>query len=162
LLEDIRTINSSTKTWTPLDYARSFATLGNKDYQTYLDFKEKYKLGHAILIAYLGGWGDYKSITTALRFREGKFKVSEIERAHVLCSQLKEMREYYLKTDNRPFAIAFRNIAMSVQYNHQNMMNKMKLYGKDIQDSLEPIEYMRQLEIVYNKGCETKDIVKLF
>ena len=97
-LGDVQIVNSATKIWTPLDYAKSFSELGIKDYDVYLEFRKKYHLSHNILIAYLSlkdkddmrGGGN-----TVQTFRAGKFKATNTKLSHILCQQLVDMQQYY-------------------------------------------------------------------
>src|SRR5687767_13196050 len=48
-LKDIQGLNSGTKPWGPMDYAKCYAELGKISYQIYVDIAEDYPFGHDIL-----------------------------------------------------------------------------------------------------------------
>lgn len=152
-LGDIQIINSSTKTWSPVDYAKSFAEMGNDNYGTYLEFKRKYHLNHSVLLVYLTGLTRNVQRNTVVSFRKGKFVVGDKELAHKLCQYLMEVGQYYKKYATRSFALAFQKIAIHPEYDQDRMIGKLKQYNEMLKDSAYPEEYMRQLEKVYNHHC---------
>jgi len=161
-LTDVQIVNSSTKTWTPLDYAKSFSELGLKDYDIYLEFRNKYHLSHNILISYLSNTTDMRGNgNTVYTFRAGKFKVTDVKMAHRLCQQLVEMQQFYNRGDSRVFALAFKIAAINPQYDHSRMMAKMTQRSSTLKDSPYAEDYMRQLERIYNFHCGVNR-VKLF
>lgn len=161
-LEQVQAINSATKIWSPVDYAKSFSELGNDNYKVYLDFKRKYHLTHSILLVYLSGLDRTKAGNTTPAFKKGKFKVGDIKQAHKLCEQLLEVGVYYKKYDTRSFALAFQKAATSPKYDHDRMLNKLKEQSVVIKDSVYAEEYMRQLEKIYNHHMPVTNRVRLF
>jgi len=164
-LKAVQTINSATKTWSPIDYARSFAELGQKEYATYLDFKKKYKLNHNILISFMGAVANsdmHGRDNTTQNFRLGKFNIPDERKAHTLCSRLVELQEFHKRGDTRAFAIAFRRMNESPKYDHKRMLEKLSKHSKLLKDSPYAEDYMRQFERIYNHGCALENRVKLF
>jgi len=161
-LEDVQRINSSTKSWAPSDYARSFAELGNENYKIYLEFKNTYHLTHMVLLMILTSRMNNSGATTAT-FRKGKFVVGDLKLAHRLAKQLDDIKRYYARGDTRVFALAFKRIATNPQYNHGQMIDKFVLFkDKFLKDSPYVEEYMRQLEKIYNHHNAIENRVKLF
>lgn len=158
-LAEVQVMNSATKNWRPIDYARSFKEMGNQNYAIYLDFESKYKLSHHVLLHYLT---DMDRRTTTSSFRKGDFKVGDIRLAHERCKYLVEITKYYGRGDTRVFATAFRKVIEHPEYSHERMMEKVKSHGADIlKDSPFMEDYMRQLEKIYNFHCGVNR-VKLF
>lgn len=162
-LKDVQIVNSATKTWTPLDYAKSFSELGVEDYDIYLRFRKKYHLSHNILVSYLSSGADDMrgGGNTVQTFRKGKFKVNDIKTAERLCQQLTEVQQYYNRGDSRGFALAFKIAAMNPKYEHQRMLSKVAEHPEFLKDSPYAEDYMRQLEKIYNWHCGVNR-VKLF
>lgn len=163
-LSSIQIINSATKNWTPLDYAKSFHEKGIKSYTTYLQFKRKYKFSHSILVLYLSGVSRSAKVNTKTRFNLGKFEVGNIAEAQKLSDNLMEIKEYYPKADRRAFATAFKVAASNKKYKQDRMVAKIKLYGdRFLVETDNPEERMRQIENIYNYRCkEGAGRVKLF
>jgi hypothetical protein len=160
-LAEVQKLNSATKTWTPMDYARSYSELGNENYKTYLQFRKKYGLIHQVAMTYLGGADGAKENTT-YRFHRGKFVVRDVESAHKISGQLVDMTQYYRKGDARGFAYAFRKIALSPKYDHQRMIAKFQQKVGIFKDTPYVEENLRQLEKIYNHGCGQGNRVRLF
>lgn len=160
-LSDVQRLNSATKVWTPYDYAKSFAELGNKNYLIYLDFRKRYRLAHNILLVYLGNKDSY---TTHMTFRQGKFKVGDLKQAEELCGMLVEMQQFVKRGDTKVFAYAFRKVAMHPDYNHKRMLAKVEIFGnKFLKDTPFAEDYIRQLEQIYNFHAKSeKDKVRFF
>ena len=164
-LSDVQILNSRTKIWSPVDYAKSFWEMGNQNYKVYLDFKSKYHLGHTTLISYLsanGGKTYYgtKSHNTVQGFRSGKFQVGDVAKAEKLCSQLVEFGQYWPKFETKSFTLAFKKICFQPEYDQKRMLSKVQLFGSMLKHTSYPEEYMRQLEKIYNHRAHER--VKLF
>ncbi len=162
-LHEVQVVNSATKIWTPLDYAKSYAELGKDAYQTYIEFKNKYKLCHNILLSYLSGLDDMKGHTNTIKtFRQGRLAIPNVEFSHKLCRGLIDLQKYYNRGDSRSFAFAFKQAFQNPKYNHKRMVEKFSKHVKLIKDSPYAEDYMRQLERVYNYRCGFNERVKLY
>lgn len=158
-LPDIQKLNSSTKTWTPVDYAISFSEKGNKHYQAYLDFKRKYHLTHETLVAFLA----IEKGGTPTVFRAGKFKTEDIDLSDKICGQLVEIQEFHRKGDSKKFAFAVKELLLNPDYDHKKMLQKIKLHGdKMFREAGSTQDYMRQLEAIYNKNLIKGKELRLF
>jgi hypothetical protein len=163
-MRDVQILNSATKTWTPLDYAKSYSEMGYTDYDVYLQFRKKYHLSHNILMSYLSASPDESMrghTNTIHSFRSGGFKAADIKRANTLCQQLIDMQQYYNRGDSRAFALAFKIAASHPQYDHARMLAKTAEHPDYLKDSPYAEDYMRQLEKIYNFHCGVNR-VKLF
>jgi hypothetical protein len=162
-LKAVQVLNSATKTWSPLDYAKSYSELDKKDYDVYLDFKKRYRFPHNILLSYLGtSSGLDKDVNnTNRKFKEGKFLVKDLQMAETLCSRLSDVKQYYDRGDSRPFASAFKMISSHPLYDHTRMVAKLSAKYKTLKDSPYVEDYLRQLERIYNFHCGVNR-VKLF
>lgn len=162
-LSQVQIINSQTKTWSPVDYARSFSELGNNNYKVYLEFKETYKLCHSILLVYLSGIDRTKGGNTTQSFKKGNFHVGDIKKAHEMCKNLLETGKFYPKSKTRSFALAFQKVAASTAYDHARMLNKLESHAERMLKDTPYIEdYIRQLEKIYNHHMGIENRVRLF
>jgi hypothetical protein len=161
-LEQVQRMNSATKTWSPVDYAKSFSELGNENYVVYLDYKRKYHFSHTILLEYLSGTSRHAAGNTTPAFKRGKFKVGDLTVAKKLCDQLIDAGKIYPKYTNRAFALAFKRAATSPKYNHQQMMEKLSNHVGMLKDSVLIEDYMRRLEKIYNFHMGVENRVRLF
>lgn len=158
-LMNVQGLNSMSKSWTPMDFARSYAEIGNKHYKTYIEFKQKYKLNHDILLAYLG----LDDATTGVMFKSGKLKVRDPRSSHDLCLALIDLGAFYDGFKRRSFAIAFKRMWSNKYYDHKYFISKLKVHGYKIEDYALPEDYLRSLEKIYNSHLrDEKERVRFF
>lgn len=148
---DAVALNRNQRNWGVMDYAHSFALAGNKDYQTFLDIQEEYKLAPSIVMMYLRG-GNTAGRTA--KFREGEFVIMDEQLGRQRLDYLKDLAAFnnHFKKSRvaEPALTVFKNDG----YDHDRMLNKMALYGdvvfkpygtaKDIIRSLEDTYNFRQ------------------
>lgn len=145
-LEDIQALNAASKNWTPTDFAKSYRDLGDKNYDTYLEFKREYKFNHDILLNYLSL---HKPMTTTV-FKRGLFRVTNKEKSIDLANKLSSLENFYSGYKRRSFALAFQRMWENPEYDHKQMLEKMEKYGHKLQDYALPNDYLRALEEIYN------------
>jgi len=145
-LKNVQALNSLMKPWSPMSYARSYSELGNKNYDTYLEFKKRFQLNHDILVRFLAL--DFP-ITTEM-FKAGDLRIMDKSKSFDLCSKLVDLGQYYPRYNMRSFAFAFKRIWENEKYNHDKMVNKIEKYANKIEDYSLVEDYMRALEMVYN------------
>lgn len=160
-LPAVQVINSATKNWNPTDYAKSFSELGNDNYKIYLDFKKRYHLAHHVLLLVLTDASSFIHTTGA--FRKGKFKAGDVKKAHIFASRLEEMKRFYPRGDSRVFALAFKRVSDTKNYDHDRMIEKITACGsRFLKDSPYAEDYIRQLEKIYNHHMGIDNRVRLF
>lgn len=158
-LADVQGLNSMSKPWTPMDFARSYTEIGKKNYSTYIEFKKKYGFNHDVLLAYLG----LHDSNTPTMFKNGSLVVSDIMGSTDLSEKLIQIGEFYPRFNRRSFALAFKKMWSNEEYNHEHMMAKMRIYGSQLQDYAIPEDYLRQLEKFYNHQIRKEsDRVRFF
>lgn len=157
---EARAMNILHRGWTTDDYARSYAISGNQNYQKYVELKEDFGFGHAIMLVYSYGGnstGMYK------RFREGDFILDDIEQIKVRLVQLEEVGEYTSLGKNRPFALAYLAIMKSPEYDHKHFMRKLQIHGDLILKRYGSAEdNLRQLEELYNYKSTAANRARLY
>ncbi|MGI9028167.1 MAG: ParB N-terminal domain-containing protein [Candidatus Saccharimonadales bacterium] len=78
-LDETRSLNVTQRRWQLLDFARSYAETGHKDYTTFLHFVKQYpKIAPGILRTYLAGGQRHQ---LDVDFRRGEFQVKNADRA---------------------------------------------------------------------------------
>lgn len=72
---DVAVVNSTAKTWTPIDYARRYATQGIADYQEGIDFMAAHRMPVGISFALLAGTTSFGNVSKD--FLVGDFRVKD-------------------------------------------------------------------------------------
>lgn len=145
-LDTVQKLNSISKMWSPMDYARSFAENGSEDYRIYIDFKTKFKFNHDVLMKYLSL---DKPMTGSL-FKQGKFIVPNVARSFELATYLQDLEQFYDRITYRNAANGFYIIASSPNYDHKRMYRQMKNYGSIVNEQPLANDYAREFERIYN------------
>ena len=157
-LIETQMLNKLSKPWSPMDYAKSYAELGNKHYEAYISFKHEYKLNHDVLMRYLS----LDNPITAEMFRSGKFKAQNLEQSKDLCNCLESIGIYHKRNKIRSFALGFKTVWENPKYNHERLIMKLEQQPNVLQDRALPEDYIRDIEALYNHSLEAKDKVRFF
>jgi len=159
-ITDAQRLNAMQKNWGPVDYAESYATSGDKNYQQYLSFREEYRLSHKTTITYLT-----QSITganVAESFRAGYFKVKSYRKAAKLAQQLLEVGAYIREYKRSQFGQAFMILAQHPNYSHKRFLHRAENYSKKFIVQYENLsDYIRSLEALYNFNTEKSNQIML-
>ena len=155
-LTTVQQLNSISKAWSPMDYAKSYAELGNENYKVYIDFKDRYKFNHDILMKYLA----LDNPITGTAFNSGLFKVANVKLSDTLCRELEEVGDFYDRNNIRSFALGFLQIARNPDYNQTHMLKQFDKHGHKINEQALPNDWSRELELLYNRNQRKE--VRLF
>lgn len=155
-LETVQKLNSLSKSWSPMDFAKSFAENGNENYAIYIDFKQEFKLNHETLMRYLA---QDIPMTSSL-FKKGGFKVKDGARAFELCKELLDIAKYYDRAIQRNPSNGFYIIATSALYDHKRMMRQFKYHGHRFQEQALATDWAREFERLYN--YKQRESIRLF
>jgi hypothetical protein len=155
-LTEAQILNQNNKNWVSFDFAESFAGVGNKDYQIFVEFKNKYKFDTGSCIMLLQG-DDRKakmgnmSGASFIDFKEGRFKVKDLQRgtrlADIIMSFQKSLPDIY---KCRYFVRAVMRMATTKGYNHKTMTKKIN--GRLLPKCMDTKDYLRMLQETYNKS----------
>lgn len=157
-LSDVQALNSLSKPWSPMDFARSFAEIGNQNYVTYIAFKEEFKLNHDILQNYLS----LDDGITTLMFKTGRLKVKDETKSRDLCKKLIGVGAYFEHFNRRSFAFAFKRMWENPEYEHKHFLERMESKGHTLSDFALPEDCLREMEKIYNKNLHAKYRVRFF
>lgn len=145
-LETVQKLNSISKMWSPMDYAKSFAENGNEDYRIYIDFKVKFKFNHDVIMKYLA----LDVPMTGTLFKQGRFTVPNVARSYELATYLQDIEQFYDRAGYRNAAFGFLIIVQSPNYDHKRMYRQMKNYAQIINEQPVANDYAREFERIYN------------
>lgn len=158
--KDAQHLNAIQKNWSPLDYAQSYATAGDDNYQTYLAFRDRFRLSHSTTLTYLT-----QSIAAgniAEPFRAGYFKVKNVKKAEKLCKQLIEVGAYIKDYRQSKFGQAYMLLASHPNYNHKRFLSRAEKYQAKFIVRYENLsDYIRSIEALYNFNTELENQILL-
>jgi len=156
-LHHVQKLNSNTKAWSVEDYTKSFADLGNKNYQKVLEFKKAYRgFSWDFIISTLSGTS--RGVNDA--YRDGNFKVKNETNARDLLTKLVDIGEFVDGYTKSVFARAYTKIYKLKQYSHKRMLQKAEKYANRMEAFASEPDAAREIEKVYNWQSTSK--VRLF
>lgn len=145
-LRAVQKLNSLSKMWSPMDYAKSFAENGNENYRIYIDFKARFKFNHDVCMRYLA----LNTPMTGTLFKQGKFTIPNVARSYELSTYLQDLVQFYDRITYRNPAFGFLIISQSPNYDHKRMYRQMKNYAHLLNEQALANDYAREFERIYN------------
>lgn len=142
----VQKLNSLSKSWSPMDYAKSFAENGNENYQIYIDFKNEFKLNHDVLMKYLS----LDNPMTGSAFKQGKFVATDPAKSYAFCHYLTEIADLYPRATTRNVAFGYYMVCNSTGYDHKRMIRQFEKFGNTFQEQALSNDYAREFERLYN------------
>ena len=151
-LEDVMSINSSSRSWTALDFVNAYIMNGNRDYQVLLDFAKKYGVGIQLAARLLYGdrRGHMESISKIVK--KGLFEVRQLEvaeRSMDMVAQVKPYCDFNPLTD-RNFMLALQTATKSPNFDFEQFISKLKVHGLTIESRAQVRYYVLEIEDLFN------------
>lgn len=149
---ETRAINSTQKGWTVPDYVASYA-LEIPDYKTLMEIHEEYPVAYTRLTgllmfrAYGGGWA-------GKTLRTGKYRLPPLKQGLERLQKLKDFEDAKANWMSDSFALAVIKMLNNESYNHAHMIAALE--GKKLDNRNTWVDYLRDLEIIYNKASGSK------
>lgn len=162
-LHDIRILNVNVRTWFIEDYLRSYIQQGKHDYVTLKDFAEVNGISVSIALLLLSIPNEnYHPNLMIKEFKEGDFKVTNMEGAQTLIKQLQDFQPYSQdgswkdREFIRALQIAYKRVS------HKAIMEKLKIHNLEIVREPNVRDYLRALEGVINFKQHGDNKIRLF
>jgi hypothetical protein len=160
-LEQVQAINATQKSWTNKDFARSFITLGNKEYEVYQWFLDTYKLPHNESVNLLMG----NSIADGGKhvkqvFQSGNFKVNDLMGAKKVALMLSEIQPFFPHWTQRAFVRAACTLLGKKAFDWKVFMKKVEMNPTMMQVCMTTEQYIDLIERIYNYKAQNKVSLK--
>jgi len=148
-LADIRQVNSVQKNWTPLTYMNSFAQLGIEDY-VYLEwFYRTYKFGINECCQMLDG-GAQRSSKHNSEFKEGKFKIKNLEQGKLMAKRINKIGEYFEHYKKRTFVTAMIFAIREKDFAWTRFEQKLENFSSILKNQGSRHDFLVNIEKLYN------------
>lgn len=170
-IKEVRLLNAWQKTWSLLDFALSFAKLGDENYQILLDYVGEHRIPLAMAALLLSHEDDGFAVITRAKviptvLRAGDFAVINQKNAEEFAAKLHEYEPFTVDKlcVNKIFIMSlftlYNNKELGIS--HDEMLDSLKLSGKLIERGQSIRDYWRQLEEIYNYRRVAKNRVRFF
>lgn len=127
-IDETRALNATQRKWTMLDFAKSYAASGYKDYEQFLALNSKFpSISPSILRMYLTGMGKEGNIESD--FRLGNFVIDDIKES---LESIEKLQQIVDTTDMRistPMARALRQVFQNHDFDFDTFITKLKNEG---------------------------------
>lgn len=154
-----RSLNSGSKSWTPLDYAKAYASEGNPNYEKFIEIADEFPFSTQVISYALSKGGKLMSGGTANSlkdFKDGKFEIGdedEVARGRKELEQLLEVVRKYGFLSSRSAGSAFIGLSRNPAYSHKRMVSQLKEYASVLHSIPDKVGEIRMaLNTVYNMG----------
>lgn len=126
-IEETRALNATQRRWTMLDFARSYAASGYRDYEQFLALNSKFpSIAPSIIRMYLAGVNNIKIETD---FRIGNFTIDDIGVALEHIERLQQITDETGMKISTPMSRALRQIFSNPDFDFETFMLKLKNEG---------------------------------
>lgn len=150
-ISDARLLNALQRSWGLIDFARSYAETNGGDYQRFIDLMGEYHLPPRTLLMYCVG-ADTGGGKYSTDFRLGKFKPLPWGHTQGWLDSLSQFGPYLKQWNEQSFALAIVRLLRREDYDHSRMLRKLELWGGRLTHRSGAIDYMRDLETIYNSN----------
>lgn len=161
-IEEVSILNTNQKNWSKQDYLKMYCERGVNAYLLLAKFMQDFPdfgiQAAERIVAFKFGVGSNSKIEnngikmTQKAFEEGNLKVPNIDRSYILANKILEFKPFYENFHRGTFvsAVAPLIINKKNQYNHKEMIYKLSVAPKKLEDADKIEAYRMILEDIYN------------
>jgi len=167
-LQDVKRLNSNTKSWSWKQHMDSFCDLGYEDYKTYRDFFNSYELNHTECMQLLIGHTSLRKgskkgkKTMAKTFADGQFVILQHGKAIKQANMITEIKPYFESYTHGHFVRALVHLFNKKQglFSFSKFLKKLAKRTTKLEHHTTRNGYLGNIEAIYNHGSRNK--VRLF
>jgi hypothetical protein len=158
-IDTVRNINRGNKNWSWRDIAESYARLGNKEYQWFLHYYDKYDISYTLAMMFCGTKMTKRSANGM--YASGEMVIPDKDQAIKFAEQYTDLREA-VDITSHDFGKALNKIFHSPFYDHERMVRKMREQGHTLPIKANESDYRRDIESVFNYAYPEDNKFRLF
>ena len=157
-VSEVQRLNVNSSDWKKKDFLVGYIKKGNYDYIEFDRFQKMYpKFNFTTTLKLLSGLrsastkqlGDgYK--TASQSFENGEFKIKNLKESHNRALMLLDYEPYFKKFNDNSFVVAIMYLFEHKNYNHSEMIAKLRFQPNAIVPSKNQLQYLNLLEDIYN------------
>jgi hypothetical protein len=148
-LRQVAEMNNNASKWTDKDYLNCYIDVGIGHYKALAEFIDTYNVNIGIASSLLD-YGKVKVGSARDDFRDGLFKVNYYDQAVRLMDKVTDFSGYCESYNSRNFIQAIEVLLDSQDYNHTELLDKLKLHGLVIETRSSYKDYLQHLEDLFN------------
>lgn len=162
-VDEVIMLNTVSKNWGMLDFAKSYANLGQEDYKRVLDLNEKFGVSVSVILSIAGGKKYIDQRATSHSFKSGLFTMSPIEEMYVAntCHNLQKFKPHFPRWKSSHFVGAMLTLFKDPYFKTDRFLSKLDSGIKlHIQDN--KAAYLRAIEEIYNHGISDERRIRFY
>ena len=156
-LQEVQSLNAQQKKWSIEDFTNSFIRLGNKDYEIYKWFRDRYRLSHVESVAMLSGDElGVKNRNYSHIFALGGFKVKDLQGAKQRAEMLEQIAPFFDHYNQRSFVQAFLWLLTKKSFDFKTFLQRLEAQPTALRKCSEKDQYIDLIEQIYNYRSPNK------
>jgi hypothetical protein len=158
-VKEVQILNVNGKNWKKNDFLKGFVKEGVHDYVVFDNFQKEFpSLNFSTCLKLLSGLKKgqtTKSLGDGLKtvskfFEEGKFVVHNLEESKRKAHMILDYKQFFPKFNDNSFIITLLSLFEHENYNHKEMINKLRLQPTGLMVCKTQEQYILLLESLYN------------
>lgn len=158
-ITDVQIYNINQKNWVKKDYLKMYCDQGIKEYLQFKKFMTDFpdfeiQASERILTQYKGNGGRQTTIdktrVKARDFEEGKLQIPDLNKSYIAARKIMDFKKYYPGFNRGTFVSTMLDIMENKNYKHSEMMKKLELNPKWLQNCPDVAQYKVLIEDIYN------------
>lgn len=158
-MKEVQILNVNSTNWKKIDYLESHAKNGLPNYITFKKFMSDFpQLNFSTCLKCLSGLsnsdGEKASIggvfVTSKRFENGELKIPNLKKSYEVANKILDYRPFFAKFNDNTFVITLLYLFKHPNYNHLEMLKKLKNQPTAISGCKSQNQYVIMLEEIYN------------
>lgn len=161
-LEHVKALNLQQRNWSADDFLNSYAKLGIEDYIKVLEFKKRHEvfvIGACIKLCVQQSRQSIISDASKAKlskFKDGLFKVGDMEKAEKYAECLKQIAEYFDGYCNNSFVAVMVTMLNKDIFKFKEFLSKLKLQPTTLVRCASAKQYKELIEKIYNYRRKNK------
>lgn len=150
-LEDVMSVNTSSRSWSIMNFIDCYIQLDSPDYLRLKEFMDEHDLSPGIAAGLLQGFG-YGGGHISNVIKSGKFAVNTPDKAEKIANQLNQLKKhsvYQLKSD-RTFIKALWEVNDVKDFDFKRLIAKIEQSSAVLEKQHTLQQYLLQIEELYN------------
>mgnify|MGYP006328246503 FL=1 len=157
-LVEVQKINAQQKKWNTEDYLQSNLQQGNREYEVYKWFRNKYGFAHTESLQML--CKDFIGRELGQAFNLGLFRVKDLEGAKAKAEMLISIEHLYNGIRRRGFVQAMFFLWKKKNFDFKTFARKLEMQPTALKDCAKATQYVELIEEIYNYKSANKVSLK--
>lgn len=157
-MKEVQILNVNSNNWKKIDYLESHAKNELPNYITFKKFMKDFpQLNFSTCLKVLSGLSSNSNNhtiegvkTSSKKFENGELQIPNLKKSYEVANMILDYRPYFPKFNDNTFVITLLFLFKHPNYNHLEMIKKLKVQPTAISGCKTQIQYVIMLEDIFN------------